>query len=101
MDGDTLDVELRIPARIRLLGCWSPESRTKSIAEKKRGLAAKANLSDLTANGHGQVFIPTGAALSVKDVLTLDRLLGRVWMDGQEEDLSSQQVKAGHATESK
>jgi hypothetical protein len=45
----------------------------------------------------GIVFIPTEHAHSIGDTLTLERMLGRIWMDGQDCDLSSQQVAAGHA----
>jgi endonuclease YncB( thermonuclease family) len=101
IDGDTLDVELRIPMRIRLLDCWAPESRTLNAEEKVKGLAAKEHLKELVRIGYGQVFIPTAAAHSIKDVMTLDRLLGKVWMDGQPIDLSAQQVANGHASTTK
>ena len=101
LDGDTLDVELRIPARIRLLSCWASESRTKDAEQKLKGLAAKQHLKDLAANGLGRVFIPTEEARSMSDVLTLERLLGRVWLDGDEQDLSERQVAAGHAITTK
>lgn len=102
VDGDTLDIELRVPMRIRLLDCWAPESRTTDPVEKVKGLAAKKSLVELTEHRvHGQVFIPTAAASSVKDVLTLDRLLGRVWMDEQNIDLSTAQVVSGFASTTK
>lgn len=101
VDGDTLDIELRINCRVRLLDCWAPETRTHDHAEKKLGLAAKDNLLDLTRAGNGVVFIPTGQAHSVGDLLTLDRILGRVWIDGQDFDLSTQQVAAGKASTTK
>ena len=98
VDGDTLDVEVKIRARVRLLDCWAPESRTLDLEEKQRGLAAKARLKELTTTGSGIVFIPTEQAHSIADTLTSDRILGRVWMDGQDRDLSSQQVAEGHAS---
>ena len=33
-DGDTVTVEVRTIARVRLLDCWAPEVRTKDVAEK-------------------------------------------------------------------
>jgi endonuclease YncB( thermonuclease family) len=101
VDGDTIDVELHIRTRIRMLGCWAPESRTLDPAEKKLGLAAKAHLSELTADGNGTVFIPTEDAHSIADVMTLDRLLGRFWMDGQVTDISTEQVVNGFASSTK
>jgi hypothetical protein len=47
------------------------------------------------------VFVPTAAAQSVSDVLTLNRLLGKVWMDGQDTDLSTSQVVQGYASSKK
>lgn len=101
LDGDTLDVELRIPLRIRLLECYSPESRTRDAEEKKKGIAAKQHLKELALDKMGRVFIPTSDARSVTDVLTMERILGRVWIDGDGTDLSERQVLAGHATKEK
>lgn len=101
IDGDTLEVTLTIPAVIRLEGCWAAESRTLDLAEKKRGLAAKQHLSELTEDGLGTVHIPTQAARSVQDVMTLGRVLGRVWMDNQTTDLSTLQVINGFASTTK
>lgn len=101
IDGDTLAVTLHIPVVIRLDGCWAAESRTKDAAEKKKGLAAKQNLSELTANESCHVFIPTGEAHSLADVFTFGRVVAKVWMDGQVNDLSTLQVLAGHATATK
>lgn len=101
VDGDTLDIDVVVPLRIRLLDCWAPESRTKDISEKVLGMAAKRNLDDLTKGLTGVVFIPTSEAKSLADVLTLGRVLGRLWMDGEEEDVSSKQVAAGYASSRK
>lgn len=101
IDGDTLDIELRIPLRIRLLDCWAPESRTKNLDEKKDGIASKESLRRLAQGKHGHVFVPTMNALSVGDVLTLGRVLGRVWIDGRDKDVSQQQVESGHAASAK
>ena len=54
IDGDTIDVILDLgfnvklhKQRIRLAGIDTPESRTRNLAEKKLGLAAKARLAEL------------------------------------------------------
>ena len=50
IDGDTIDVnmdlgfDITIKKRIRLTGIDSPESRTRDLEEKARGLAAKDRL---------------------------------------------------------
>ena len=54
IDGDTLDCSIDLgfnvilaKQRIRLKGINAPESRTRDLEEKKRGLAAKARLTEL------------------------------------------------------
>ena len=54
VDGDTIDVTLDLgfdvklhKQRCRLAGIDTPESRTKNLAEKKLGLAAKDRLKEL------------------------------------------------------
>ena len=53
VDGDTIDAEidlgfeLTIKMRIRLGGINAPESRTRNLAEKKMGLAAKERLKEM------------------------------------------------------
>ena len=54
IDGDTIDVHLDLgfnvileKQRVRLHGIDTPESRTRDLAEKKLGLAAKARLIEL------------------------------------------------------
>ena len=47
VDGDTLDLEIdlgfniKINERVRLFGIDTPETRTRDLEEKKRGLEAK------------------------------------------------------------
>ena len=105
VDGDTIDCTVLIPLvfRIRLIDCWAAETRTKDLDEKRRGLAAKAYLEKLIGGNAVRVHIPGRAKLG--DMLTLDRVLGRVWpmQDGKplSGDLSSRMVEAGHATPTK
>ena len=53
VDGDTVDVTIDLgfdilhKARIRLYGINAPESRTRDLEEKKRGLDAKGRLVEL------------------------------------------------------
>jgi len=66
VDGDTVDAyidlgfSVKVKKRIRLLGINSPESRTRDLEEKKRGLAAKERLKcllegckNITLDSHG------------------------------------------------
>jgi micrococcal nuclease len=53
IDGDTIDAEIdlgfnvSIKKRIRFAGINTPESRTRDLEEKARGLAAKERLKDI------------------------------------------------------
>lgn len=53
IDGDTIDAEIDLGfnvlmrQRIRLYGINTPESRTRDLEEKERGLAAKQRLVEL------------------------------------------------------
>ena len=98
VDGDTIDVDVTYRIRIRLLDCWAPESRTRDLAEKERGIASKNHMLWLTntRTRRGVVWIP--ANTNLQDSLTLNRFLGKVWMEGHPSDLSAMQVQAGHAT---
>lgn len=104
VDGDTLDVVIDAPrVRIRLLDCWAPESRTRDLEEKARGLAAKVRLQELIGDQSVVIFIPTADTLAKS--LTLGRVLGRVWLDidgdGKLDDVSAVMVAEGHATADK
>ena len=56
VDGDTIDAMVDLgfgtwkKVRIRMHGINAPESRTRDLEEKKRGLAAKARLIELLEN---------------------------------------------------
>lgn len=103
VDGDTVDVELHVVVRVRLLagdgrGCWAPESRTTNLAEKQRGLAAKANLEQLAMNKAALVSVPITSDRLI-DAFTLERILGEVYVAGK--SLGDQQIKQGFASSTK
>ena len=105
VDGDTIDAEIdlgfdiKVKKRIRFMGINAPESRTKDLEEKARGLAAKDRVKQLldgcdniTLNSHG--------------VGKFGRCLGEIMLDkvdGQEKltlvSLNELLIKEGHATE--
>lgn len=99
VDGDTVDVEIRRVVRVRLLDCWAPESRTTDLAEKARGLAAKRYLKNLIDGEDVVLHIPTDGSDNVASILTLNRVLGKLFIDGS--DVSEVVVNAGHATKTK
>lgn len=97
VDGDTIDVEVRRTIRVRLKDCWCPETRTRDLEEKKKGLAAKAHLKGLLEDSKEVVlFIPADSDGDIKDVFTFNRVLGYIFIDS--EDVSSRMVADGHAT---
>ena len=112
-DGDTVEIEVRRRIRVRLLDCWSAESRRdpriKSDidreAAKLRGIAAKEHLTRVALGKRCTLTIPThtddegDTTSDIGDVFSLSRALGRVWVDGK--DLSELQVERGYATATK
>ena len=105
VDGDTIDAiidlgfDVSIKKRVRFLGVDTPESRTRDLEEKARGLAAKdrvkqllegCNTIQLTSHGVGKY----------------GRCLGELRIDvvdGQEkltlESVNELLIKEGHAVE--
>ena len=79
VDGDTVDAhidlgfDITIHKRIRLAGIDTPESRTRDLEEKKRGLASKDKLVELLGDGD---FV-----LESKEVGKYGRVLGTLLVD--------------------
>ena len=101
VDGDTIDAvidlgfDITIKKRIRLAGIDSPESRTRDLEEKKRGLASKARLKELIESGSMQI--------ESKEVGKYGRVLGVLHIYPDNLDLpiniNDTLVKEGHAVE--
>ena len=95
VDCDTVDAninlgfDITIHKRIRLTGIDTPESRTRDLEEKKRGLAAKNRLIELLGSGE---FI-----LESREVGKFGRVLGTLHV-GQM-NINDQLVEEGHAVE--
>ena len=98
VDGDTVDVTLDLGFdiwynnRVRLLGINTPESRTRDLEEKERGLAAKERVKELC---------PVGSTVTVKTTKDgrgkYGRILGEIYVDGL--NVNVQLIKEGHAVE--
>lgn len=97
-DGDTLTVEVRWSVRVRLLDCWAAEVRSLDAGEKRRGLAAKSYAQGLAQNKECTLWIPASEIKTLGDLTTMGRVLGHVWIDGDQTPLSRRIVDAGHAT---
>ena len=95
VDGDTIDVSLNVGfdivfnTRIRLLGINAPESRTRDLVEKEKGLAAKdwliATITDK------EIVIKTTLDKKGK----FGRVLGEIFVDGV--NINQQMITEGHA----
>ena len=79
IDGDTIDVDIHLgfdvvltKQRIRLMGIDTPESRTRNLEEKERGLLSKAYMENKC---------PVGSSIILKslDRGKFGRILGEIW----------------------
>ena len=100
VDGDTVDVTLDLGFdilynnRIRLYGINTPESRTRDLEEKKRGLAAKDRVKELC---------PVGSSIILKTTKDgrgkFGRILGEIFVPGAVQSINQLLVEEGHAVE--
>ena len=106
VDGDTVDVSITRTVRVRLLDCWAPETRTKDPEEKVKGYESKKYLNnllkqvfynDIAARKRKKItlFIPADEQGELKENFSFSRVLGRLFVDG--EDVSERMVEAGKA----
>ena len=95
IDGDTVDAhidlgfDITIHKRIRLAGIDTPESRTRDLEEKARGLASKDRLIELLDGGE---FI-----LESKEVGKYGRVLGTLHVE--DVNVNETLVQEGFAVE--
>ena len=90
VDGDTVDVmidlgfDTHIKRRVRMHGINAPESRTRDLEEKKKGLATKERLKEILASDKiimkshgkgkfgrvlGELFVEKDQEISVNEIL--------------------------------
>lgn len=99
VDGDTIDVSVMLPFRIRLLDCWAPETHGPA---KGVGNMAKSMMQELVPRGTRlMVHIPTEHADSATDIFSFGRVLGEVWRDADAKSLSELMVETGFASKDK
>ena len=100
VDGDTIDAnidlgfDITIHKRIRLAGIDSPESRTRDLEEKKKGLASKDRLFELIEKGD--------LIVESKEVGKYGRVLGTLHIhqeDSEPININDTLVKEGYAVE--
>ena len=99
VDGDTIDAMVDLvfntwkKVRIRMHGINAPESRTRNLEEKKKGLAAKARLIEMLKENENQfILISHGVG-------KFGRCLGEIYLKGHENSLNKQLIWEGHGTE--
>lgn len=99
VDGDTVDVTVHWPLRIRMRDCWAPETRGE---QRPDGLASKEHLETLIPKGSRVVFsVDSSNAEALGDMLTFGRVVGLVWRAEEDISLSDLMIEAGHATKEK
>ena len=99
VDGDTVDALVDLgfdtwkKVRIRMMGMNAPESRTRDLEEKARGLAAKDRLAEILELENEGKFI-----LQSHGVGKYGRCLGTLWVD-ETVDVNKTLISEGHAVE--
>ena len=105
IDGDTIDAyidlgfDVSIKKRIRFMGINTPESRTRDLEEKARGLAAKDRVKNILEENKD-------FTLHSEEVGKFGRELGKIYLDKLDGKdcltqicLNEQLVKEKHAVE--
>lgn len=99
IDGDTLDVDIDLgfsvkltKQRIRMMGIDTPESRTRNLEEKKRGLISKQYLLDKC---------PIGSTIRLvsHDKGKFGRILGSIYTEASEQSINKIMCDEGFAVE--
>ena len=99
IDGDTLDVDIDLgfsvkltKQRIRMMGIDTPESRTRNLEEKKRGLISKQYLLDKC---------PIGSTIRLvsHDKGKFGRILGSIYTEASEKSINKIMCDEGFAVE--
>jgi len=99
VDGDTIDaiVDLGFDIwkriRIRLNGINAPESRTRDLEEKAKGLAAKARLKEILKLNKNQFMLVSHG------VGKYGRCLGTIFIEEYDVSINQQLIIEGHAVE--
>ena len=104
IDGDTLVFAMWgvLPIHVRLQACWAAELHGGTERSREMGAAAMSRLRTIAEGKAGRLFVYTGDADELKDVITLGRLLGRVWIDPElHSDVSEMMTESGLAFRSK
>ena len=101
VDGDTFDCSIDLgfnishKIRVRMYGINTPESRTRDLEEKARGLASKKRLIEILEENDGDLILAT------KEKGKYGRYLGIVYHTNDEcvpkVDINLQMIEEGYA----
>ena len=99
IDGDTVDCiidlgfSIQHKVRVRLAGIDTPETRTRDLDEKKRGLEAKHRVEELINKNNSKFIIKTEYDRTGK----YGRVIGTIFLSSESESLNDLLVTEGHA----
>ena len=99
VDGDTADAwidlgfSISVKKRIRFVNVDTWESRTRDLEEKKKGLEAKAYTLEMLSRNDGKFKVKSHG------VGKYGRLLGEIFIEGEEKSLNELLIENGHAYE--
>ena len=99
VDGDTADAWIdlgfntQVKKRIRFVGVDTWESRTRNLEEKKLGLKAKAYTLEMLSRNDGKFTVKSHG------VGKYGRLLGEIFIKGEDKSLNQLLIDNGHAYE--
>ena len=99
VDGDTADAMIDlgfdtwVKKRIRFMGVDTWESRTRNLEEKKLGLKAKAYTLEMLSRNDGKFTVKSHG------VGKYGRLLGEIFIEGEDKSLNQLLIDNGHAYE--
>lgn len=92
-DGDSITVEVRVVANVRLTKCWAPE------LSQPGGIESRDNLARAVLGMKGRLLVPMDDDVgNLAAMFTFGRVLGDVWVDGDSESVAAMQVRTGHAS---
>lgn len=94
-DSDTAtEVEITIRCKVRYNHCYGVELN-QAGGRKAAALAKQAE------GKSGRLHIPLEDASNLADLFTFGRVIGEIWIDGEELSESERQVQAGYASTTK
>jgi micrococcal nuclease len=99
VDGDTADAwidcgfNISVKKRIRFVGVDTWESRTRNLEEKKLGLKAKKYTKEMLERNDGKFTVKSHG------VGKYGRLLGEIFIEGEDKSLNDLLIENGHAYE--